>query len=881
MNPLPFPPPRRWPAFAFRLLLIVGIVALLIQVNRHYFFQSSLYESSDQAANSLSVLRAEHWQEIHGNYSRWQFHHPGPAMFYGEAAAEALLYRWRHLVPTPYNAQILFTVLLAASFFAAGISVAARWMRSGVFVALALTFAVLHFTGANAGKVLLENWPPFVPTLIFFALLVATASVGAGQGEDLPLLALAGCFLLHLHVAQPLFVAPMFLLAYVGLAWSCWRRRTIIGAPVPSTEGNGLGANSSVLDATASVLSPNTAIIRRSALPWRAYRGSHRLAVLIAGLFALPILVDLCYGASSNFHQIVEHVRTHHGDHHTLLASVGYLLDFAVYKPSLTTTSDKFFPPSVWNEVVRFLVRHPEMMLVWLLALLSPLLPLAVRIWRGQDTPLLGSPVVSTVAYQVPPGRWRFLGWLWAVWWLSVGLTLFWGQIQDGPMYYFNAWFDYSIWFVLALLAAGALADALAAVLARAERPLIWKTLVVTLCAGAAVVTCTRYPGTYRATVFDNEESRQQERVIDDALANEPAGTERPKLLVFPHEAWDTATGVALAIARHGRAASVLPYWEFMFGHDHALGDAEKYVSGPVETNPPYEVWHLVPRTLAPEAHTERSLLHNYVLVRGGLPIDPSREFRLTTTGENPNYQGYFVSGWTTAKGYDASWSRDKLTWMQFKPVPVPDGQDVEIVFDYSPYLVPGKRNAQRVEAYFNGLSLGSLQVTTEEGGPNRFTIPETSWNKYASAWLVLKFPDAITPREAVGEDSDDPLAFKVKTITFSTTRRENPAVPSSLPPEPSPSSGSSSSAGPSPVSTPESSPTPTLGPSPEPTPKNSPIAPSPAPRPSPGTESVPPPIPESTTEPPSSPEAPMSSPEPGVESVPVATPTPAAEPVG
>ena len=872
MNPPALPPAGRWPAFAFRLLLVAVLMALLIQANRHYFFQSTLYEASDAAANSLSVLRAGHFQELHGNYSRWQFHHPGPAMFYGEAAAEGTLYRWLHLVPTPYNAQLLFTLLLAASFFAVGISVATRWMRSGLFVALVLAFAVLHFTGAGAEKLLLENWPPFTIPLVLFALLVTAASVGAGQGDDLPLLALAGCFLLHLHVAQPLFVAPMFLLAYVGLAWSCWRRRTLPAVPLVPAPSL-VAAEPSSPPATVVPTTPAAPLPGRSALPWRVYRGAHRLALLIALLFALPLLVDLLSGSRSNFHQIVEHVRTHRGDHHTLLASVGYLLDFAVYRPSLPTTSDRYFPLSSWHDLVRFLVRHPEMMLAWLFALLSPLLPLAVRVWHGQDAPLLGSPMVATAAYQSPPGRWRFLGWLWVVWLASIGLTLYWGQIQDGDMYYFNAWFNYSIWFVLALLAAGALADALAAVLVRAERPLVWKTLVVALCAVAAVLTCTRHPASFRTTLYDTGENRAQERVVVAALENEPAGTARPKLLLFPHDAWDVATGIAVTLTRRGREADVLPYWGFMFGQNHVLPGWENYVTNPVETNPPFEVWHLVPRTVAPAAYAEFPLLHDYALVRGGLPVDPNPEFRLTTTGEKPNYQEYFLSGWTSAEGFGGSWTREKTSWIQFKPLPVPAGQDVSVTFDYAPYLVKGKRESQRIEAYFNGLSLGSLQVAAEEGGPNRFTIPAATWNKYATALLVLKFPDAITPREAVGENSDDLLAFKVRSITFSTAQPGNPAPPSTPSPEPSPSVDLAPVPVPSPILTPE--------PSPEPTPENTSTSPAPEPMASPEMENTPTPTPEPTAEPMFTPEPASPSPEPGAEPTPTSMPTPAAEPVG
>ena len=66
---------------------------------------------------------------------------------------------------------------------------------------------------ANPVTLLLNNWPPFVIPMALLALLVVTASVSAGDGEDLPLLTFVGCLLLHMHVAQPLFVGPLFALA--------------------------------------------------------------------------------------------------------------------------------------------------------------------------------------------------------------------------------------------------------------------------------------------------------------------------------------------------------------------------------------------------------------------------------------------------------------------------------------------------------------------------------------------------------------------------------------------------------------------------------------------------------------------------------------------
>ncbi len=209
-------PDKRLPYLALSVGLSAVILAFLIAVNAHYLFHAQLYEDDDLASNSLAVVRAGHFHELYGQYSRWGFHHPGPAVMYTFAWGELLFYHGLHLVPTPYNAQVIMLMVLVSGFLAGGIGVAARWVRSAVFVPLALLFAAVHFTAADPHTWVLCTWMPFVMTMLFFGLLMASASVGAGQGDDLPFLVLAGGFMLNTHVAQPLFVGPLFAVAYGG-----------------------------------------------------------------------------------------------------------------------------------------------------------------------------------------------------------------------------------------------------------------------------------------------------------------------------------------------------------------------------------------------------------------------------------------------------------------------------------------------------------------------------------------------------------------------------------------------------------------------------------------------------------------------------------------
>jgi hypothetical protein len=224
----PGPIEVRPPAWWYRASVLTAIIfAAIVLNNSEMLFGSRQYEADDFAVNSLQVLKAKQFRETLGHYCRFGFHHPGPAFFYVFGWGEILFFDVLHLVPTPFNGQLI--ALYALSAFFVGVPLALIASRLGNaspwFVGLALMFAGWHF-GA-VGKFyafvpgdfgLLSPWPPCFIVLPFLCLIVAAASVAAGSGKDLPLLTLAGCFLVHGHVAMPLFVGPLAFIAY-GALW--------------------------------------------------------------------------------------------------------------------------------------------------------------------------------------------------------------------------------------------------------------------------------------------------------------------------------------------------------------------------------------------------------------------------------------------------------------------------------------------------------------------------------------------------------------------------------------------------------------------------------------------------------------------------------------
>lgn len=185
-----------------------------------------------------------------------------------------------------------------------------------------------------------------------------------------------------------MFVLPVFLLAYAGLAWSCWRGR------------------------------------RRSL--WREAPRAHALAVGIVLLFILPIAIGLSRGNQSNFALILEHLRTHRIERHLWPAALKYVLDFNAYRPYRSEyylVSDD----AILGSAFSMLARHPEMTGLWTAALVlfagGALVQRRFVFWAG---------VASTPAEESGRLRCRYLRWLGFFFVLSVAISLVWAHIQDG-----------------------------------------------------------------------------------------------------------------------------------------------------------------------------------------------------------------------------------------------------------------------------------------------------------------------------------------------------------------------------------------------------------------------------------------------------------------
>ena len=170
--------------------------------------------------NSLLVIRAEHFSQLTGNYSRVGFHHPGAALIYMLTAGEVVFHNLLHLAPSSYNAQILgvtvySVTLLVLTGGALGRLARSRWVGT---VAVAVGFLFM-----SAFPWLSQVWFPYLYAPAFLAFTVAAALVAAGRTRDLPLAVLAGGILVHGHVSFVLFVGVFAVVAVIGW-WLAHRR---------------------------------------------------------------------------------------------------------------------------------------------------------------------------------------------------------------------------------------------------------------------------------------------------------------------------------------------------------------------------------------------------------------------------------------------------------------------------------------------------------------------------------------------------------------------------------------------------------------------------------------------------------------------------------
>lgn len=150
-----------------------------------------MFPVADEAVTELAALNALHGRQLLGPYSRYSWHHPGPALFY-------------FLAPF-YEASGRRATGLAAGALTIGIGALglAAWVlfrRGGAAVAVPLSLMATVLLARVPG-VVVSPWNPHVAAILAIPMLILGAAAAAGWPLGLPLLAGVASVVVQSHIA--------------------------------------------------------------------------------------------------------------------------------------------------------------------------------------------------------------------------------------------------------------------------------------------------------------------------------------------------------------------------------------------------------------------------------------------------------------------------------------------------------------------------------------------------------------------------------------------------------------------------------------------------------------------------------------------------------
>lgn len=383
----------------FRLIFLgvfLGLVVALGVAGYDTYFNTDLLEVGDPADNALQIDNAKHGTELYGNYSRFQFNHPGPAFFYVYAAGERLFYDTLHLCKSPGSAHLLTCMILQSAFFALTLAILSEYLAWRVVLPIGLLAAALHF--GYLRQPFMSIWPPHVLLMPFLAFLASCISFASGRLRHSVLMVLTGGFLFHGHVAQPLFVA-------------------------------GLGGLALAVTSIRIRKSPD--------MEWRAVLRDNRSSLIICGaiiaLFLLPLAIDiLLLGTRSNVATIIGRFYANTDDSKSAVQSLLYFVSFGTYASDQDVVFTKMGP-----QVPAFFAAHAAQLLIWAAIFFIP-------------------PVVAyALRHRLSVQEKRFFGTAYLFLGATVVLCILWGKAQAGAMANYNGYFYYGIYYFAFVLGLG------------------------------------------------------------------------------------------------------------------------------------------------------------------------------------------------------------------------------------------------------------------------------------------------------------------------------------------------------------------------------------------------------------------------------------------
>lgn len=205
-----------------RFALVVGSAAFFVLVLIVARRSAPMFPVADEAVTELATLNALAGRQLLGPYSRYPWHHPGPALFY--------------LLAPFYEASGKRATGLAAGALVigiAGLSLTA-WVlfrRGGAALAVPLLLTATVLLG-RVPATLFSPWNPHMAAILAIPMLILAAAAAAGWPLGLPLLAAVASIVVQSHVAALPLAAIAFAAGAVALKTSGIQRSQTVARAV-------------------------------------------------------------------------------------------------------------------------------------------------------------------------------------------------------------------------------------------------------------------------------------------------------------------------------------------------------------------------------------------------------------------------------------------------------------------------------------------------------------------------------------------------------------------------------------------------------------------------------------------------------------------------
>ena len=272
------------------LVSSIAIFLAAIIIHGSMYFSPNIPEVGDYAANSILIQRAKLFQLFHGNYSRLEFFHPGPAFLQIQALGELILHDKTGLVPSQMGGQMIGALTLNCVLIWLLFSSVENWAGLAKGALFNVTFLICLMTSLPG--VVTGFWLPYLYVLPCSCYVYSLALLHLGKLQDIQdkfIFFLSLGLVIHGHAS---FIGLSFIGFLVSICSTSFTRHRNL---------------QDIASSVASLAKP-------------------RSILLIPIVFMLPILIDACVNFPGEFPKYI--LFTKKVAHNDLVESIRYALNF-------------------------------------------------------------------------------------------------------------------------------------------------------------------------------------------------------------------------------------------------------------------------------------------------------------------------------------------------------------------------------------------------------------------------------------------------------------------------------------------------------------------------------------------------------------------------